>query len=124
EQENSADPRWPGLPARREWDAITVDIETTDVQGNSDWLFADSGLAEFTKANQGETGYSNAHGTRLVDFSGRNLRIQQNENIRLRFFFNEKQDTEQPLHDTPVLDDITITFIPGKPTVLLWQVIQ
>ncbi|MFC1587664.1 PilX N-terminal domain-containing pilus assembly protein [Planctomycetota bacterium] len=101
-----------------DWDPITVDIELPD----ESWLFA--GDSSYPNAAQGETGISYAAGTRLTMPDGRPIRLQDDDGIRLRFFFNEKQDADQPLHETPVLDDITITFIPGKPTVIRWQVIN
>ncbi|MFC1588191.1 PilX N-terminal domain-containing pilus assembly protein [Planctomycetota bacterium] len=101
-----------------DWDPMTVDIELPD----GSWLFA--GDSSYPKADKGETGISYAGGTKLSMLDGSLIRLTGDDGIRLRFFFNEKQESDKPLHDTPVLDDITITFIPGKPTVLLWQVIQ
>ncbi|MFC1586864.1 hypothetical protein ACFL54_01000 [Planctomycetota bacterium] len=101
-----------------DWDPITVDIE---LPGGS-WLFADD--SSYPNASIGETGISYAAGTKLTKLDGRPIRLQGDDGIRLRFFFNEKQDADKPLHESPILDDITITFMPGKPMVLLWQVIQ
>lgn len=121
------DPMWSGDPARAEWDAMTVDIERISTSGDAAWLFADSNDPMFDDgtgypASQGATGYSNPEGTRLVDFTGTPLRLDRNDAIRLRFFFNEKSPADEPLHESPVLDDITVTFTLGRPVVLSWRV--
>ncbi|MFC1587121.1 hypothetical protein ACFL54_02325 [Planctomycetota bacterium] len=100
-----------------DWDPITVDIELPD----GSWLFAND--PSYPNAAQGETGISYAGGTKLTRLDGSPIRLEGDDGIRFRFFFNEKQDTDKPLHETPVLDDITITYVTGKPTILRWQMI-
>ncbi|MFC1588351.1 hypothetical protein ACFL54_08575 [Planctomycetota bacterium] len=112
------DPLWSSESDKEDWDQMTVDLELPD----GSWLFADSG--DYPGAATGATGISNPEGTGLKNLDGSLIRISSNESLRLKFFFNIRQVNNKPLHDTPVLDDITITFIPGKPTVLRWQVIQ
>lgn len=105
---------------RANWDPITVDIQTAAGK----WVFADADetqYPEYDKADVGATGISNSAGSNLSGLNGEPILISKGESSRLRFFFNVTTTT--PLHESPVLDDITITFSLGKPSILRWEVI-
>ena len=50
------------------------------------------------------------------------LTLQKGNLFRYTIYFN--LDDSQTLYQSPVLDDITFTFMTSKPKVLLWQIVQ
>lgn len=112
------DPSDKGNNERPQWDPVTVDVSI-----NGNWMFADNAATEYPRAAEGKTGMSNAGGSYFIQPNGAPIRLSNDtDNVDLKFFFN--LTNTEPLHDSPALDDITLTFYFTKPRILTWRIVN
>ncbi|MFC1587934.1 hypothetical protein ACFL54_06475, partial [Planctomycetota bacterium] len=96
------------------WDPIVADIYTT----KNRWIYGGDD-SDF---------YSNKHlmltcgeGSRIgqVDNAGKTVTIERGDKFRFRLYFNI--DPFETVYESPVLDDVTLTFTLCKPAILIWR---
>lgn len=99
-----------------DWDPIVADVFVDNV-----WVFGrlDSDLYDHT-----EMMMTCAAGSRLPranPHTGKSLSLRRGQEFRFRLMFNVESAT---VYETPVLDDVTLTFTLPSPTVLSWRIVQ
>ncbi|MFC1586959.1 PilX N-terminal domain-containing pilus assembly protein [Planctomycetota bacterium] len=101
----------PDLPT---WDPIVVDVYTT-----ADGWSGEDGSGTVQKSVLPT--YAGGSQVRNND-TGLSPRISGNEEFRFKLYFMLGDNSDIPLYESPVLDDITFSFTPAKPAILRWQI--
>ncbi|MFC1586714.1 hypothetical protein ACFL54_00250 [Planctomycetota bacterium] len=114
--DSEPNPLWQGDAEKETWQPITVDICHNDY-----WLYSDDDddlkPAGFDDDNRTLT---NPHGSKVLAY-GQPLYLSGGDNIRYKIYFNEDLPDDEPMHEAPVLDDITLMFAYTAPKVLSWN---
>ncbi|MFC1587383.1 hypothetical protein ACFL54_03650 [Planctomycetota bacterium] len=100
------------LPDPR-WDPVLADIFTTRnnwIYGGDDEDFYDHGEDMLTAAAGSQVDF--------VDSYGKGVVIEKGDEFRIRLYFNIAPG--EVIYETPILDDVTMTFSLGGPRVLMW----
>lgn len=106
-------PEWEGDVNRQMTDPITVDVALNGV-----WLYAadndDSAPA---------TSINDPSGSKVVDAVGKPVHAHAGDQVKFKIYFNVDSTAHagQPLHEAPVLDDVTLMFEYLAPKVLVWS---
>lgn len=125
-------PIWENVPGAETWDPVSFDVWTEE----SDWLYSADG-SERGNGNP-ETPFTCEYGSIIRDAAGKPIHVKRNQSVRYKAFFNQRatreisvqsgvhgvpptiQTVAAPVHEAPVLDDVTLFFEFTTPRVITW----
>jgi len=104
------------------YDPISIDVGARSSDGIVTWVGDEDGNLNSSFAIDLANTLTYAGGSKPILSNGRKLKLDSSHSLMFRVYFNVAPG--QTMLESPVLDDITFTFILNKPEILSWTFVN